>query len=104
MTQENLAAELGINNSTYLGYEKDASKIQLEVLDKISTFYGLTMEQLLAIDAEGDGVNEPKIDYKKGVLANTAKGKIISMVVELDGKSESLDEWVRILKTVNSLI
>lgn len=52
LSQENLAYELGIDYTTYNRYEKNASKIQVETLEKIASFYGLTLIQLVAYNEE----------------------------------------------------
>lgn len=100
MTLENLAAELDISYSTYQSYEQEGSKIQIEMLERIAKFYGLTLIELLSYKEESDSiVLEPIIPYGR-----QDKRKSLKVIIELDGSEDILKFWFKKLETINGVL
>ena len=49
-SQEEVAAALGLNRSTYSGYENNIAQPNLENMLQISKYYGLSIEELITKD------------------------------------------------------
>jgi transcriptional regulator with XRE-family HTH domain len=49
-SQEEVALALGLNRSTYSGYENNIAQPNLENVLQISTYYGLSIEELITKD------------------------------------------------------
>lgn len=101
LSQENIAAELDIDYTTYNSYEKDGGKIQIRTLEKIASFYGYkSLEEFFSSEIAKDGnyVYEPQTPY----LTNTKR--VLKVIIELDGVEEHLKEWFSKLEKLNAAI
>ena len=49
-SQEEVAKELGLTRSSYSGYENEVAQPNLEILIQLSTFYKVTIDDLLKKD------------------------------------------------------
>lgn len=96
---QNVADEIGVSYSTYHGYEKEESKIQVETLNTIAKFYGLTLLELLSFEEKGDNQNvlEPYVPY---IRANQR----LKVIVELDGSDTILEFWYKKLQSINTAL
>jgi len=102
LTLENIAAEIDIDYSTYHSYEKDASKIQIKTLEKLSKFYGVALSEFFSEDEnvskeEGSIVFEPSSPY-------FTKNKSLKVIIELDGVEDHLRDWFSKLEKLNAAI
>jgi len=59
-SQEEVAAALGLNRSTYSGYENNIAQPNLETILQISTYFGLTIEELITKDFK----NFKEVDWR----------------------------------------
>lgn len=96
LTQQNVADELGIDITTYNRYEKDASSIQVDMLQKIAAFYKMSMSDLLSYTDRPGLLEEPKFEF--------VKKRTVTVQVELDGRETTVDQWVETLKKVNAAL
>ena len=59
-SQEEVAAALGLNRSTYSGYENNIAQPNLETILQISNYFGLTIEELITKDFK----NFKEVDWR----------------------------------------
>lgn len=95
LTQENLADDLGVDVSTVIRWEKQGG-VKTSQLQKIAAAFKMDVKDLYAYHANPQALEEPLQYY-------TAKKKV-SVMVELDGSMETLNEWMTTLKKLNSVI
>ena len=50
--QKDLAEHLGIRQQTYAAYENATIQIQIETLNKVAVFYGVSLESLIKTEKE----------------------------------------------------
>lgn len=95
-SQENIAEEIKVDATTYGRYEKGESQIKFEQVAQIAAFYKLTLDEFYHYGDPQYVVSEPN-------MSNLKKAKV-SVIVELDGLSNTLDNWIEKLKKLNSVI
>lgn len=59
MNQEDVAKAINITKSTYIKYEKGNQSPQVETLEKLASFYGVTLRELIEEE-------EPNLDIRLG--------------------------------------
>lgn len=74
--QAEIADFVGVTVSTWSNYEVGKSEPNLEVLVKISKFFGISVDELLA-EGNLNEVHEPPIIYEKGNLTGNPRGNQI---------------------------
>lgn len=92
-SQEFVASNLGISLSTYSRIERGQVQIDLVTAHKVSLFYKISLDEL---------VNGPLVESNAKRLSEQSSS--IVMLVELDGKKETLDRWINRLKAINSVV
>lgn len=93
LTQENIAAMVGVEKTTIGRYEKDASTISIDKLEKLAQSLGMTVPQLLTYEDEPTQVQEPVPAYGN-----------VRLLVELDGSKEALRSLFERLERINQAI
>ena len=63
--QEEVAAKLGVTQSSVSAHEKGKSLPTVEVLEKISALYGYSMDDLLTDEASSDSIYAQVSDLKR---------------------------------------
>ncbi len=88
-SQEELAQALGLNRSTYSGYENEVAQPSLEMLLSMSQFHKVTLDDLIAKDfssyAESDW-NSMENHWKNGAKGSNLR--ILTTVVNADNEEE----------------
>lgn len=100
LTLENIAAEIDIDYSTYHSYEKDASKIQVKTLEKLSKFYNVPLSEFFSDSGQkqdGNYMFEPSAPYQK-----SSNG--LKVIIELDGIDSHLKSWFLKLEKINAVL
>jgi transcriptional regulator with XRE-family HTH domain len=97
LNQQNVADELGVNITTIVRWETDGQTIKSTQLKKLAEFYNTNLSDLYSFEQNPSMLEEPLEYYK------TVKRKI-SVMVDLDGSSKNLKEWIDTLTKVNSSI
>lgn len=57
-TQREMAAKLGLSNSTYSNYENNYREPKYEILEKVSEILGVTLDYLIGLDASRELISE----------------------------------------------
>jgi len=90
-TQADIANLLGVSISTYGSYEEDRAEPKLENLQKITSYFGISVEALLNTDLTSDN----KIEDSDASVSDS-KGrygpKVLAVVVDKSGKDNI--EWI----------
>lgn len=102
LTMQGIAADLGVDYTTYSRYEHDKSEIKLEHAAKFAQLCNISIDELyfekdtseLALEI----VKEASAKYEK------KKKRTIQVMVELDGLQNTLDYWMDKLGKVNRMI
>lgn len=66
MTQEELAAEIGISKTSVVNYESGTRKVPLELIIKFVEFFGVSMDDLM-------GINVAKRDREHMIFSNNPR-------------------------------
>jgi transcriptional regulator with XRE-family HTH domain len=94
--QEYVADELGISVRSYQRYENSQTKVSVKFAMKVAKFYNLTLDEL---STYGE-----KIVAKNDSKEQLFKGTKVVISVELDGKKDNLDMWIKRLTAINEVI
>jgi len=95
-SQEYVADEINVSVSSYARYESSKVAIDFESVVKLAMLYKLTLDELYHYGDPTFNVSEPAESYRK-------KQKI-SVIVELDGIEDNLNEWIVKLQKLNAAI
>jgi transcriptional regulator with XRE-family HTH domain len=98
LTQQNVAEEIGVNVSTINRYESSGAKIPVGKLEDIAKALKTTVSDLYAYKENPALLEEPLQFFYKNAR------KQVSITVQLDGTTETLNEWFSTLKKINSAI
>ncbi len=83
LTQESIAFDLGVDKTTIGRYEKDASSISLERLEKLASIFKMTVPQMLSYDDEPEQIsNDPLLLYSR---------RGVKILIELDGSVDGFN-------------
>lgn len=96
LSQENIADELNVDQTTYRRYETGESNIKIDQMIKLSLFYKMTLDQLVNYGDSSYKVEETHIPY--------VKSRVLSVTVELDGRKDTLDYWIEKLTAINKVV
>lgn len=96
LTQQNVADELGVIVGTIIRWEKGESKIKSASLEKLAHVFGISVADLYSYRENPALLNEPLQYYD-------AK-KTVSIMVQLDGSTRTLNEWYVTLKKINAAL
>ncbi len=78
LTQQQFADEMGIKRASVGAYEEDRAEPKYELLKKIATFYGLTMDELA-----NDTINDK---WKPTPRGNASNVRVLSITVDGDDR------------------
>jgi transcriptional regulator with XRE-family HTH domain len=95
-SQEHVADEIGVSVSSYARYEGGKVQIDFNSVVKLAKLYKITLDELMHYGEPGFKIAESSAEYKKRDR--------VSVVVELDGLKETLEEWVKKLTAINQVI
>ncbi len=84
LTQNQLAQELGLSNKTISVYEKGTSSPTLETLEKMASYFGVTIDFLIGYSND----RNPKVRQLSGAL-NLSLDAIRALIVLTDSKDNS---------------
>ncbi|KEO72802.1 helix-turn-helix domain-containing protein [Anditalea andensis] len=94
-TQEYIAEFLGKKDYTaYSRYEQGRSNLKMEDAIKLADLYQVDVQELITVSPTISGASEN----------TTSNGKYLSVLVELDGSPEKLENNIKRLKKINELI
>lgn len=96
LTQQNVADELSVDVGTIIRWEKVGTKIKSEYLEKLAKVFETTVSELYNYRDNPSLLNEPFQYYQSQ--------KKVSILVQLDGTSNTLNEWFATLKKLNAAI
>ena len=112
LSQEELATELQLSQSTISNYEKGIDKIDLVILEKICNYFDVSPaymfsdEKLLFHKVENHNSNIGNIGYAENNVLNTYTDKFIELyeqrLVEKDLRIKEKDDLIIFLKEENS--
>ena len=88
-TQADMAAMLGVSISTYGAYEEGRAEPKLENLHRITGFFGIEMERLVAVDLSKDGKGEEKPSSPN---RHESGPSVLALTLSPDGEDNI--EWV----------
>ncbi|CAH7096701.1 Cryptic phage CTXphi transcriptional repressor RstR [Vibrio chagasii] len=91
LSQDEVAKALGMAKSTYIKYEKGTQSPQLETIEEIANFYGVTVEEL--ITTESPTINSRLLSKLNLIekLNKEEKESIILMIEGLIFRRQNLD-------------
>ncbi|PMM24930.1 helix-turn-helix domain-containing protein [Vibrio lentus] len=91
LSQDEVAKALGMAKSTYIKYEKGTQSPQLETIEEIANFYGVTVEEL--ITTESPTINSRLLSKLNLIekLNEEEKESIILMIEGLIFRRQNLD-------------
>jgi transcriptional regulator with XRE-family HTH domain len=95
-SQEYVAEEIKVDISTYSRYEKGETSIKFDVVVKIAQLYKMTLDELYHYGDPTFNVSEPSESYRIR--------RKISVIVELDGIEDNLNQWIVKLQKLNAAI
>lgn len=85
LSQEELAAELGLTRSSYSGYENGVAEPNLENLMKFSSFFNISLDKLIKLDLNQISMSEwDKIDRGIEVDIEGKSVRILALTVDQD--------------------
>ncbi|MEO1653335.1 MAG: helix-turn-helix transcriptional regulator [Bacteroidota bacterium] len=78
LSQESLAKDLGLSRAALMSYESGRSEPKLEVLNKIASYFGISLEQLINSSLEEEFNNIKKtIERSEGQIRFSQKVWIV---------------------------
>lgn len=86
MTQAEVATALGLKRNTFSNYETTHSEPDLNTLEKIASFFDISMDELISIDLSKGGLvelkggNDEKIDDRDKINGGVTGGNVTSAV------------------------
>lgn len=86
LTQAEVATALGLKRNTFSNYETTHSEPDLNTLEKIASFFDISMDELISIDLSKGGLvelkggNDEKIDDRDKINGGVAGGNVTSAV------------------------
>jgi transcriptional regulator with XRE-family HTH domain len=93
LSQEEMAAELGLNRSTYSGYENGVAQPNIESLIAIASFHAVSIDDLLKSDFEQfSDADWERID--KGVYTDAKGSKLRVLTSMVNEENEELIELI----------
>ena len=95
-TQQNIADDLSIQVGTVIRWEKEGN-IKSEQLERIAKLLGVTVADIYSYVENPTMLNEPVEFYK-------SQQKKVSILVQLDGSTSTLNDWFATLKKLNAAI
>jgi transcriptional regulator with XRE-family HTH domain len=95
LTQENLAEDLGVDITTVIRWEKQDS-LKTSQIEKIAKIFKMKVDDLYAYHAKPQLLEEPLQYY--------SARKKVTVLVELDGSPENLNDWITTITKVNKLL
>lgn len=96
LTQKNVADEIEIHETTYIRYEAAGKKIPSDKLENIANALGVTVADIYEYQRNPGLLEQPLDVYKKR--------KEVSITVQLDGTSITLNEWIATLRKLNEAL
>jgi DNA-binding XRE family transcriptional regulator len=93
-TQADMANLIGVSISTYGSYEEGRAEPRLENLQKITSFFGIAVEDLLNGNLAANGVGEKQSSQRSNSVnsENGAGPRILTVTLDKTGKDNI--EWV----------
>lgn len=95
-SQEYLAEQIGVSLSSYARYEAGKVEIDFYSVLKIARLYKMSLDELVHYGDPNFKAEDIKAEYLR-------RSKV-SVLVELDGLDETLDQWVKKLKAINKVL
>ena len=98
LTQQHVAAEIGVSTSQYCKYEKDETPITLEMLDKISCVFKVGHLDILKWDERHDfnfNFNNNEIEKYRNVESESSFQALVKQLQEENSflKNENVKLW-----------
>ncbi len=97
LTQENLADEINVHVSTINRYESPGATIPMDKLELIAKALKTTVSDLYAYKQNPSLLEEPMNFYR-------SSKKQLSILVHLDGTTDTLNDWLSTLKKINAAL
>jgi transcriptional regulator with XRE-family HTH domain len=98
LTQENMADSIGVHITTMNRYESAGATIPNEKLEQIAKVFNVSVSDLYEYKQNPAMLEEPIEFYRN------AHKKIVNVMVQLDGSSVMLNDWITTLKKLNAAI
>lgn len=91
ITAKDFAAKIGINYSTYSGYENQDREPKYEILLKIAAALHVTTDELLGYELDGRGVLLAWLE-DMGFYVKTVKG-VIRVFLKIQNEGDIINGW-----------
>ena len=95
LTQQNIADDLNVQVGTVIRWEKDGN-IKSEQLEKLAKLLGVTVADIFNYQEKPEMLNEPIEFYKSQ--------KKVSVLIQLDGTTSTLNDCFATLKKLNAAL
>lgn len=96
LSQEHVAEEAGIDSTTYSRYERGETQPKFETVVQLAQLYKMTLDEFYHFGDPNFKAEESKPDYLMKMKVN--------VIVELDGKDDTLNFWFKRLTSINKAI
>ena len=96
LTQQNVADDLDIQVGTVIRWEKEGN-IKSEQLERLAKLLSVTVSDIYSYQENPSMLNEPIEFYK-------SQTKRVSILVQLDGTTNTLNDWFATLKKLNAAL
>jgi transcriptional regulator with XRE-family HTH domain len=90
-TQSDMAHLLGVSISTYGSYEEGRAEPKLENLQKIASFFGISLGEILNAEENGNPAGE-RVMSSSASVGNESQPRVLALTLDADGRDNI--EWV----------
>lgn len=97
LTQQNLADELGVDITTVNRWESEGASVKNGALQKVASVFKMSVSDIYAYQDNPKLLEEPIAVYKK------AENRV-TIMVELDGTTATLNNSFELLKRLNAAL
>jgi len=97
LTQQNVADELKVDITTINRWESDGASVKNSALQKLAAVFKMSVSDIYAYQDHPQLLKEPISAYKKSQ-------KHISIMIELDGTTDTLNTSFDMLKRLNAAL
>jgi transcriptional regulator with XRE-family HTH domain len=102
ITQEGMADVIGVDYTTYSGYESGKTALKFHQAIKIAEFFKISLDELYNYGKKSKSkVEEPFSMYD---TPKKAKGRTASLIIELDGQKGTAEFWIDKIKKLNAAL
>lgn len=105
-TQEYIAEVLGIHYTNYANYERGKTVPKVTHAKKLADLYKISLDELFSYGEEVPFKAPDKNVIEEGIeqYLKKKKHKSVSLTVELDGTTETVNHYLKLIQDLNKVV